>query len=383
MRRVLAGVKNFCREADMVLLGLCLAASALGLIVISSATASSENTARYLIVQAGGMALGVLLFIAITLVDLDDAASLWKWILAFNILFTFSTYFFGVERGGNKSWIEVPGIGITVQPAEIVKPLFILLLAKQMYALRERINHPLSVGMTVGHMLLMVGIIWYAADDMGVALIYVFIFLGMFFASGVSLWWILGGVATIAACVPVLWQVLPDYQKMRIMVLLDDTLDPLGIGYQTQRSKIALGSGGAFGQGLFEGRQTQRSILPAKHTDYIYAVVGEELGFIGCVVIILLLVLIIVRCLWVATRAKNGMGSLVCIGVASMLIFQVFENIGMCVGLTPVIGLTLPFFSYGGSSVMTMFMAMGLVSSVKKHPKPGWLKTTDLNRTGG
>ena len=380
MKAVLRGIKNFCREADMVLLTLCLAASIFGLVLISSAAATSAFTSRYLLVQGVGIVLGVVLFVTISLLDLDDLASFWKWILVFNILFCISTYFIGVERGGNKSWIEIPGIGITVQPAEIVKIPFILLMAKQMYELRDRINHPLSVAMILGHIGLMFAIILFAADDMGVALIYIFIFLGMFFSCGVSLWWILGGIVAIGALTPFLWQHLPEYQKMRVLVVLDDSIDPLGIGYNTRRSKIALGSGQAFGQGLYSGTQTQRGLLPSKHTDFIYSVAGEELGFIGCMAIILILAAIILRCLWVATRAKNGMGSLVCVGVASMMIFQVFENIGMCVGIMPVVGITLPFFSYGGSSVMATFMAMGLVSSVRRHPKPGWLKSTDRNR---
>lgn len=374
-------VKNFCREADMVLLVLCLAAGIFGLVLISSATATSASTSRYLVVQGAGIFIGVLMFILLSLFDPDDVASFWKLILVFNVLFCASTYFFGVERGGNRSWIEIPGINITIQPAEIVKTTFILLLAKQMYSLREKINHPLSVGMMLGHLVLMVGIIWFAADDMGVSLIYVFIFLGMFFASGVSLWWILAGIAVMVAAAPTIWRLLPEYMQMRFLVLIDDQIDPLGVGYQVARSKIALGSGQAFGQGLYDGTQTQRGLLPAKHTDFVYSVAGEELGFIGCVAIVLLLTAIIIRCLWVATRARNGMGSLICVGVASMMIFQVFANIGMCVGLMPVIGITLPFFSYGGSSVMTTFMAMGLVSSVKRHPMPGWLKSTDRNRT--
>lgn len=381
MKPLLRGIKNFCREADILLLVLCLAASAFGLVLISSATATSASTSRYLLVQGVGIVLGVILFVTITLLDLDDLAGFWKWILIFNILFCISTYFIGVERGGNKSWIEIPGIHITIQPAEIVKIPFILLLAKQMYSLRDRINHPVSIGLIVGHLALMFAIILFAADDMGVALIYVFIFLAMFFASGVSLWWILAGIVVIGAAAPLLWQHMPEYQKMRILVVIDDSIDPLGIGYNTRRSKIALGSGQAFGQGLYSGTQTQRSLLPSKHTDFIYSVAGEELGFLGCMAIILILAAIIFRCLWVATRAKNGMGSLVCVGVAGMMIFQVFENIGMCVGIMPVVGITLPFFSYGGSSVMATFMAMGLVSSVRRHPKPGWLKTTERNRS--
>jgi len=360
----------------MILFGLCVAATIFGLVLIASAADSYESTGRLLIVQAGGAFLGIILFIAFSLIDMDDLAGYWKVILAFNIIFVASTFFIGVEVSGNKSWIEIPLIGIRAQPAEIVKVSFILLLAKQMYVLRDRISHPLSVGMIFGHFALMIGIIWIASGDMGMAVVYIFIFICMAFASGIRFWWFLGGGAAVVAAAPVIWRSLGEYQRMRILVVIDDTLDPLGIGWHTTRSKLALGSGKFLGQGLFNGTQTQKGVLPAKHTDYIYSVAGEELGMVGCVIILCLLVAIIIRCLYVATRAKNGMGSLICVGMAAMLIFQTFENIGMCIGLTPVIGITLPFFSYGGSSVMTMFAAMGMVSSVKMRPMPGWLKST-------
>jgi rod shape determining protein RodA len=207
--------------------------------------------------------------------------------------------------------------------------------------------------------------------------VYLFIFLFMLFASGAMLVWFFAAAGAVAAAAPLVWNHLGEYQKMRILVVLDETLDPLGYGWQAARCKLAIGGGKIFGQGLFNGTQTQHGILPAKETDCIFAVAGEELGMIGCIVIILLLLTIIIRCFYVASRARNGMGSLICVGIASMLIFQTLENIGMCLGVTPVIGITLPFSSYGGTSIVTMYVAMGIISSIKMRQLPDWLRSSE------
>ena len=164
--------------------------------------------------------------------------------------------------------------------------------------------------------------------------------------------------------------------QRRIEVILDHSLYPMIEGWHQGRSIIAFGSGGWFGQGLFHGTQTQSdsNSLPARHTDFIFSVAGEELGYIGCIAIIVLLVAIILRCLVVARQAKTPMGALICVGFAAMLGFQMLENIGMCIFVMPVIGLTLPFFSYGGSSLLTVFAAMGIVSGVKMRSLPEWLR---------
>ncbi len=374
MKSVSNAIKNFIHEADMFLMVICAISSIFGLLLVGSATLSSDGTVRLVLVQGFAIFLGLLLFVLFTLIDIEDLTGYWKVILVFNILFVLSTLVFGKEVDGNRSWLEIPVINMRVQPAEIVKITFVLLLAKQMYSVREHISSVKSVLFLGTHLILMIGTIWIASSDMGMSLVYVFIFICMAFAAGVRLWWFLGGAIAVAAAFPYIWSSLGSYQQMRVLVVLDDTLDPLGIGYQASRSKLAIGSGKLFGQGLFNGTQTQRGILPAKHTDFIFAVAGEELGMVGCVAIMILLVMIIIRCLYVAAHAKTGMGSLICVGIAAMLIFQTFENIGMCVGLTPIIGITLPFFSYGGSSIITMFAAMGIVSGIKMRPMPDWLK---------
>ena len=192
------------------------------------------------------------------------------------------------------------------------------------------------------------------------------IFIGMIFVCGIHYKYILAALASLMAFAPVAWLfILDDYQKKRFLVFFNPESDKLGAGYHVFQSKIAVGSGQVFGKGLFKGIQTQRGFLPEKHTDFIFSVIGEELGIIGSTLVIVLLLAIIWRCIAVAQNAKDDFGAYVCVGVASMLIFHTFENIGMCIGLTPVTGIPLPFISYGGSSLLTNLLAIGLVINVR------------------
>ena len=219
----------------------------------------------------------------------------------------------------------------------------------------------------------MFGLIILASSDLGSALVYLFIFVVMLFLGGLQLRWFAAGIACVAALTPLAWHFfLTDKQKDRILAPYVSSIDPSGLGvtWQANQSKIALGSGQFTGQGLYNGAQTQAGSVPQQHTDFIFSVAGEELGFLGCVLIIALLMFIIIRCIQVGLRSNDPLGLLVCTGIAAMLIFQTFENIGMCIGITPVIGLTLPFFSYGGSSIITLYAAMGIVAGVKMRPKP-------------
>ena len=162
---------------------------------------------------------------------------------------------------------------------------------------------------------------------------------------------------------------LKEYQKNRIRVFLNPESDPLGSGYHVIQSKIAIGSGQVFGKGLYQGTQTQFGYLPVKHTDFIFAVIGEELGLIGCVIVTALLFTFVYKCLSNSNRVKTDMSKYICVGVACMFLAHIFENIGMCIGLMPVTGIPLPFFSYGGSSLITNFAAIGLVLSVYMRKK--------------
>ena len=163
-----------------------------------------------------------------------------------------------------------------------------------------------------------------------------------------------------------------DYQKNRILMLFDETIDPAGEGvrWHTNNSLLTLTNGGVTGMGLFNGARTKIGALSQQHTDFIFSVIGEELGIVGCVFIILLLLAIVARCIFVGVKAGSYMNRQICIGIAGMMIWQIFINVGMCIGLTPVIGLTLPFVSYGGSSLLTMFADMGIISGIHMRPAP-------------
>ena len=185
-------------------------------------------------------------------------------------------------------------------------------------------------------------------------------------------WLAMGG--GIAVLLPFIYNyVMDDYQRLRIQVLFDPSLDPLGTGarYHTMNSLRSLTGGGVFGQGLFQGHRTNTfGALYAQHTDYIFSAIGEELGYAGCFLVIGALVCIIARCIWVGNRSQDYMRRLICYGVAAAMIFQIIVNTGMCMGVMPVIGLTLPFISYGGSSLVSLYAMMGLVSGVYARPAP-------------
>ena len=375
MKKFLPQLRDFVHRADMFLFTMSVICALYGIVVIASATKSYENgSAQFVIVQTLALVLGILLFIAMTVIDVDIFAQHWTWLYGLSALLLLSLIPFGaVSDTGNNGWLRFFGIGI--QPTEIVKLAFIIVLAKQLAYLKDykNLNSVTSVAQIVGHFILMFGLILVTAQDLGSALVYFFIFAVMLFVAGVKIYWFIMGAAAIACMVPIFWTYfLEDYQRNRILAPYDPSIDPdnTGINWQQNQSKIALASGQLTGTGLGEGTQSQSNAIPGKHTDFIFAVIGEELGLIGACLVLLLLMIIVIRCIQVGLRSGSTMSMLVCFGVAATVVFQTFENVGMCIGIAPVVGITLPFFSYGGSSLFSMFAAMGLVSGIKYRPKP-------------
>ncbi|MEG0035621.1 MAG: FtsW/RodA/SpoVE family cell cycle protein [Oscillospiraceae bacterium] len=374
MKKIIPYLKDFTKRADMLLFTLCMICSIFGLVVISSAT-TSFNSPRFMFVQIVALCIGIVLFVLFTIIDLDIIADKWGAIVVFEIIMMLLllTPLGYADNTGNRAWLRFGIMGI--QPAEVVKVAFIVVMAKHISYLKnyKSLSSPLSVLQLALHLMFILGLLVAISKDMGSALVYLFIFIVMIFTAGLKFYWFIAGLAAAAAAAPFFWtHVLNQRYRDRILCPYDPTIDPSGfdIRWQSNQSKLALASGRLKGTGLYNGRQTQSGALPEKHTDFIFSVIGEELGMIACVIVILLLLAIIIRCIYVGIKSRNTMSMLVCFGVAGSLIFQTFENIGMCIGIAPVIGITLPFFSYGGSSMFSMLAAMGLVSGVKYRPKP-------------
>ncbi|MCR4770820.1 MAG: FtsW/RodA/SpoVE family cell cycle protein [Oscillospiraceae bacterium] len=367
-------IRAYLRSSDMLLLIICLISSFYGLMLVVSASASYDSR-TYTVVQLAAILIGLCLFLLFSLLDSETFTDRWYLLIVFELLMAGSLMLWGVEGGtGNRSWLRFAGIGI--QPSEVIKPCFVLLLAKHMAALRrtERgVSYFPALLSLLAHFAFMFLLIVYTSSDLGSALVFLVIFAAMLFAGGVRPIWFLAGIAACAALAPLIWKyVLGEYQRARIIApYRPELVDPEGLGvtWQVRQSRAAIASGGLTGRGYMKGVLSQSDMLPYKHTDFIFSVCGEEFGLVGCILIVLLLTIIILRCIYVGMHCGSYMNMLVCVGFSAMLTFQAFENIGMCLGLTPVIGITLPFFSYGGSSAVCCFACMGIVSGIRMRPR--------------
>ncbi len=372
MRRILTSfffkVRDLMSQMDGFLACITAICCCYGMLLIATAT-HSFGTYKNLIVQGGGMLLGLIGIFMIVMIDVDNLSNFAKFLYPLGLALLAITLFIGTERMGNKNWIILGPVSI--QPSEFVKLIFIITFATHLSKVQHQINRPKAWIPLMLHFGLMFGLV-LLQGDLGTALVYVFIMIVMIMAAGLHwLYFAVGGTAILVGMPFIFEYLLKDYQRLRILAVYDPDVDPLGYGYHTMQSKITLGSGGVSGSGLFQGVQTQFGILPEKQTDFIFSVAGEELGFFGVAIIILLIVALLIRMVYIARNATDDYGSYVAIGVAAMFFFQAAENIGMCIGLLPVIGITLPLFSYGGSSILTCLLAVGMVMSVNSKRKIG------------
>ena len=322
MSLLFSPIREFFKKGDVILLALCLAASTFGLALIYSATQyqyPDQLITRPVIIQAIAILLGVAAYVLLTFVDFQlFLEKRWKLLLVFNVVFILLllTPLGEDYNSGNLNWLVIsriiPKFPMDVQPNEIVKISFILLLALQIVKIQDREQNISSIPSILqigGHTVLMLGLIAAVCGDFGMCVIYLMIFVSMAWASGVKLrWFVLVGGGLVLAVVVFWLFFLPetrwwtDYRIMRFRVVFDHSLDVSGRGWQQTRSILAIGSGKLFGQGYLQGIQTHslnKEALPARHTDFIYAVCGEELGLVGCMALLLLLSLIVLRCLWV------------------------------------------------------------------------------------
>ena len=373
MRQVINEFRNFLRRGDMILLLLCIVTSAFGCLVISSATAYTGSS-RHLMVQIAAICIGILVYALVSSVDISFLSENRRWLVFFNIVLLLMLLTpFGTDKNtGNRSWLAFPFLPVDIQPAEFCKITFVIILASVMASHQDRISSIASVGHMVIHLGILAGLNMFVSGDLGVTMIFAFVFIGMAWSGGVKLFWFALGGGGIVAATPFLWNYgLKEYQRRRIEVIFNPEIDPYGMNerYHMLRSQRSLFGGGLTGQGLFNGNRTQAGALYAQHTDFIFSSIGEEMGFVGCMLVMIMLLAIVARCIYVGTRSPDFLRKMLCFGVAAALVFQIVINVGMCIGLLPIIGLTLPFISYGGSSIVSLFAMLGLVSGVHARPQ--------------
>jgi rod shape determining protein RodA len=275
----------------------------------------------------------------------------------------------GVTIAGARAWISVPG-GFTVQPSELAKVAIILMMALVLAEKRDAESEPRDrdVLLALALAAIPIGLV-LLQNDTGTVLVMLTIVLTVVAVSGARTRWIaglvLGGI--VAAVVAIQLGILKDYQVARLTSFLDPDSDPGAAAYNAAQARIAIGGGGLFGTGLFQGPQTQGNFVPVNESDFIFTVIGEEVGFVGAATTIVLLTIILWRGIRIAMGAEDLFGRLVATGVVAWLTFQMFENIGMNLGIMPITGVPLPFVSYGGTSMFASWIAIGLLISVRVH----------------
>ena len=350
-------------RCDRLILWCSIASALYGLVLVSSAVKSTGGISN-IVVQCVAIALGIAMMLILSNIDFNMLLYFHTPILVISLIMLVIVLLIGIggEETGTTGWIRLGPL--SVQPSEFAKVGFILTFAHHL-SQKQRTIHKFStlMGLLV-HAGLFIGLV-LLQPDYGTAMVFIFITVVMMYYGGVRLRYLVAGGLAFLASLPILWNfVLDEFQKQRVLVFLNPESSPMGAGYNVIQSKIAVGAGMLFGKGLYRGTQVQLGYIPGRHTDFIFAVAGEELGFFGCLLILALLGTIIFRLISGAEKVRIDSGSFILMGIAAMLIFQSFENIGMCIGIMPCTGIPLPFFSYGGSSILTNFISMGIALSI-------------------
>ena len=373
-KRFFKGLWDYIKRADIILWLLLAMISAYSLVLLRSVDYATGS--GYFRTQLRAIGLGVAAAVVVTLIDYAEIANFWYLLAGFSIFLMIYTSFFGEQVVGSggvdaKAWINIAGR--TFQSSELVKIAFILTFAKHLDVLRKgsKLDHPLHV-MLLGCHALVPMLLCEMQGDTGAAIVFFAIFLAMSLSAGIKLRYFaaLGGIVLVA--LPLLWMfVMKDYQKARFTAVfnLEDPTVQMEDGYQQYQGRISIGSGRLDGTGLFNGTRVANKSVPFQQSDYIFSVAGEELGFIGCSLILLLLLLFMAKVLHVASTSRDDLGRYICFGFFGMIALQSVSNIGMCLALLPAMGVTLPFFSAGGSSAACMYLGFGLVQAVYMRRK--------------
>ena len=338
------------------LLGLIITLFFVGLAALYSISNGDFNS--WPLKHSQRFILGLIIFFLVIFFDLRLIFGYAYVIFFLSIISLVIIPFFGIESNGATRWINIAGISL--QPSEFVKYTLILALAKYFHSINNDSSFiktliiPLII--TIVPVLLVI-----TQPDLGTALIILLGGISIFWISGLNYKYFIVGVFSILCSLPVLWQYLKDYQKDRVLTFFNPERDPLGNGYHIMQSKIALGSGGIFGKGYMEGTQSHLNFLPEMQTDFIFTMLGEEFGFIGTLLLLLIYAALIMISIRLALKSRSLFSKYLSLGVCNVFFIYVFVNIGMVTGLLPVVGVPLPFISYGGSSMLAVMFGFGLL----------------------
>ncbi len=352
-------LKNIEWSIGIIAIILCI----IGLVALFSATQEAEYDEFNK--QCIWLVVSLIIGIVIMLIDYQSIVKMSPIFYGAFILLLIAVLFTTPVNGAT-SWFDIGFFSF--QPGEFAKIFVILFLAYTIARVQERdkknINKPIKLLMILAILMLPVLLI-IKQPDFGTAAAFIVALAFMLMTAGIDKRYILGIVILIVVCVPLIYNfILPEHAKKRIDIFLNPESDPRGSGYNIIQSKLAIGAGGLTGMGLLKGNQTQLGFLYPKTTDFIFAVIGEEMGFIIACTIIILYVLLITKCLYVAKTAKDEMGSLIASGITGVFVFHMIENIGMVMGLLPITGVPLPFISYGGSSLITNFICIAIILNI-------------------
>lgn len=364
-------LREFIEQTDFIFLGACAVCSALSVYSIYSIymTMNAINDVRVVVVQLGASIVGVIAAVLLSIIDYKELCEWHKVHMALCIVLMILTAFIGYGPPGttNKAWIELPG-GMSLQPSELLKISTIITLANYLDKYKDNINEIRTFVKLAAIAIVPFAFVAFQRDG-GTMLVYLFIIASMFFAAGIS--WKLVGLAAGAVVIgfPLMWftGIIEDYQKNRILAIFDpDNPAFKTIMVQQNAGKVSIGSGQLFGKGFMTDAHNN---VPLPQNDFIFSFIAESVGFIGILLVIALILAMCGRILVIGSRSADMQGSLICVGVFAMLIFQSIINIGMNLSVLPVIGITLPLFSAGGTSVLATYCAIGVVLSVARHNK--------------
>lgn len=366
MKLILKKVWQYIVSMDKLIVLLCIACSALSCILLYSMV---ENKIYYYTdglykTQAFASLLGIAAALVVAAFDYKTIARLWFLYVPLSLFFVLLTFTsLGISRADDRAWLNLFGV-ISFQPAEILKIAFILSFAFHLSKVSENMNKLRHMALLLAHGGIIIAIT-ALQGDFGTSLVFVFIFLVMLFAAGLSWVYVLASVIAAPIMGALVWFfALQPHHRDRIMVIFKPDDVAVGIADQQDRGLIALGSGQLTGKGLFGGKYVY---VYEMQNDFIFSYVGQVFGFIGCIIVVGLLALICIKLLTSARLAKDILGKNICVGVFAMISFHTIINIGMVLGVLPVIGIPLPFISAGGTSVVTLYVAIGLAMSVYSH----------------